>query len=55
MFSVGSMILSSFATNGWQLVLTQGMLQAVGSTMLFSSSTIFLDNGLSGAQALHTE
>lgn len=40
---VSSLVLSSFATEVWQLVLTQGVLQAFGSTMLFSSSTIYLD------------
>ncbi|KAI1612664.1 major facilitator superfamily domain-containing protein [Exophiala viscosa] len=40
---VGSLVLSSFAKEVWQLVLTQGVLQALGSTLLFSSSTIYLD------------
>jgi len=40
---VGSLILSSFSHQIWQLVVTQGILQAFGATLLFSSSTIYVD------------
>lgn len=41
--SVTSLVLSAFATSGWQLIITQGILQALGSTLLYSSTTKFLD------------
>jgi MFS family permease len=41
--SVASLVLSAFATEVWQLVITQGILQALGSTLLYSSTTIFVD------------
>ena len=41
--SVGSIVLSAFATSIWQLVITQGVFQAFGSTLLYSSTTIFVD------------
>ncbi|KAK5451631.1 hypothetical protein LTS15_007891 [Exophiala xenobiotica] len=43
LLSVASLILSSFATQVWQLIVTQGIVQALGSTLLFSSSTIYID------------
>jgi hypothetical protein len=41
--SVASLVLPAFATEVWQLVITQGILQALGSTLLYSSTTIFVD------------
>ncbi|KAI1505223.1 putative monocarboxylate transporter [Biscogniauxia marginata] len=38
-----SLMASSFARSVWQLTLTQGVLQAIGSTVLYSSTTIYLD------------
>lgn len=38
-----SLILSSFSQEIWHLVLCQGVLQALGCTLLFSSTTIYLD------------
>lgn len=41
--SIGGLVSSSLATSAWQLVITQGVLQALGSTLLYSSTTIFVD------------
>jgi MFS family permease len=41
--SVLSLVLSSLSTNIWHLILTQGVLQAFGSTLLYSSTTIYID------------
>lgn len=34
---------SSFSTSVWQLVLTQGVLSALGSGLLFTPTTLYLD------------
>lgn len=41
--AIGSLILSSFATKVWQLIATQGVLCAIGSGLLFSPTTLYLD------------
>ncbi|KAI9735761.1 MAG: hypothetical protein M1818_006370 [Claussenomyces sp. TS43310] len=41
--AVGSLILSSFATKVWQLIASQGVLCAIGSGLLFSPTTLYLD------------
>jgi MFS family permease len=41
--SIGSILLSSWADEVWQLVITQGILQGLGSTLLLSSSTSYVD------------
>jgi hypothetical protein len=56
--SVGSLVLSAFAISDWHLVITQGTLQALGSTLPYSSTTIFVDewflrrNGFAGRELL---
>jgi len=41
--TVSSLVLSSFATKVWQLILSQGVLCAIGSGLLFSPTTLYLD------------
>lgn len=36
-------LLSSFATQIWQLIATQGVLSAIGAGLLFSPTTMYLD------------
>lgn len=43
LLSALSLILSSYANAVWELIVTQGVLQAMGSTLLYSSTTIYLD------------
>src|ERR1700759_2719126 len=43
LLSVCSLLLSSWSKEVWQLILTQGILQAFGSALLYTSSTIYLD------------
>lgn len=38
-----SLILSSFATQLWQLIASQGVICAIGSGLLFSPTTLYLD------------
>lgn len=38
-----SLLLSSWSTSVWQLIVTQGILAAVGSSLLYSSTTLHLD------------
>lgn len=41
--TVSSLILSSFATKIWHLIASQGVLCAIGSGLLFSPTTLYLD------------
>jgi MFS family permease len=41
--TIGALILSSFATEIWQLIATQGVLCAIGSSLLFSPTSLYLD------------
>jgi MFS family permease len=41
--TVGSLILSSFATKVWQLIVSQGIICAIGSGLLFSPTSLYLD------------
>lgn len=41
--TVSSLIISSFATQVWQLIASQGVLCAIGSGLLFSPTTLYLD------------
>lgn len=41
--TVSSLIMSSFATKTWQLIASQGVLCALGSGLLFSPTTLYLD------------
>lgn len=41
--SVASIVLSSYATAVWQLIATQGVLNALGSGMLFAPTSLYLD------------
>lgn len=41
--TVGSLVLSSFSTEVWQLIASQGVLCAIGSGLLFSPTTLYLD------------
>lgn len=41
--TVSSLIMSSFATMAWQLIASQGVLCALGSGLLFSPTTLYLD------------
>jgi len=41
--AVSSLIMSSFATKVWQLIASQGVLCAIGSGLLFSPTTLYLD------------
>ena len=41
--TIGSLILSSFATKVWQLIASQGVLCAIGSGLLFSPTSLYLD------------
>jgi MFS family permease len=43
LITVSSLILSSFATKVWQLIASQGVLCAIGSGLLFSPTTLYLD------------
>lgn len=38
-----SLVLSSFSTSVWQLIITQGILAAFGSSLLYSTTTLHLD------------
>lgn len=38
-----AMILSSFSKSVWHLILTQGVLYAIGGTMLYTPTILFLD------------
>lgn len=38
-----SLVSSSFATRVWHLILTQGILYAIGGSMLYTPAIIFLD------------
>lgn len=44
-------LLSSFSSQLWHLVLTQGALAALGSTMLYSPTTLYLDEHFSSGKA----
>ena len=44
LISAISLIVSSFSQSVWHLVLTQGILQGIGSTIVYSSTTIFMDD-----------
>ncbi|KAF2163074.1 hypothetical protein M409DRAFT_26520 [Zasmidium cellare ATCC 36951] len=44
-------LLSSFSHQLWHLVLTQGVLAALGSTMLYSPTTLYLDEHFHGGKA----
>ena len=41
--TVSSLMMSSFATKAWQLIASQGVLCALGSGLLFSPTTLYLD------------
>ena len=41
--TISSLILSSFATQVWQLIASQGVLCAIGRGLLFSPTTLYLD------------
>lgn len=41
--TVASLIMSSYATKVWQLIASQGVLCAIGSGLLFSPTTLYLD------------
>jgi nitrate/nitrite transporter NarK len=41
--TISSLVLSSFATQVWQLIASQGVLCAIGSALLFSPTTLYLD------------
>ncbi|RDW82711.1 MFS general substrate transporter-9 [Coleophoma cylindrospora] len=41
--TVGSLILSAYATKVWQLIVSQGVLCAIGSGLLFSPTTLYLE------------
>jgi MFS family permease len=41
--TVGSLVLSSYAKEVWQLIASQGVLCAIGSGLLFSPTTLYLD------------
>jgi MFS family permease len=41
--TVSSLILSSFATKVWHLIFSQGVMCAIGSGLLFSPTTLYLD------------
>jgi MFS family permease len=43
LITVTSLILSSFSTQAWQLIASQGVLCAIGSGLLFSPTTLYLD------------
>lgn len=43
LITVGSLVLSSYATKVWQLIASQGVLCAIGSGLLFSPTTLYLD------------
>lgn len=38
-----ALIISSFATRVWQLIFTQGILYALGGTLLYTPTVTFLD------------
>lgn len=40
MITVASLILSSYATQIWQLIVSQGVLCAIGSSLMFSPTTL---------------
>lgn len=44
-------LLSSFSTQLWHLVLAQGVLAAAGGTMVYSPSTLYLDEHFHGGKA----
>lgn len=41
--AVTALIASSFATRVWQLILTQGVLYAIGGSLLYSPTMFYLD------------
>lgn len=41
--SIAGFLLASFATEMWQLVITLGVLSAVGNGLLFTPTTLYLD------------
>lgn len=41
--TIASLVLSSFATHVWELIVSQGVLCAIGSGLLFSPTTLCLD------------
>jgi len=41
-----SFILSSFSTNVWHLVATQGVMSAIGCALIYSPTTLSLGSGL---------
>ncbi|KAH7018636.1 putative MFS monocarboxylate transporter [Macrophomina phaseolina] len=43
MISSGALALSSFATHVWQLILTQGVLWAIGASLLYHPILLFID------------
>jgi MFS family permease len=43
LITVGSLILSSYAKQVWQLIASQGVLYAIGSGLLFSPTALYLD------------
>lgn len=40
---VSALIASSFSTHLWHLILTQGVLYAIGGSLLYSPAAIYLD------------
>lgn len=43
LISIAGFLLASFATKMWQLVITLGVLSAVGNGLLFTPTTLYLD------------
>lgn len=41
--SVGGSLLSSFATTVWQMIVTQGVICGLGNGLVFSPTTLYLD------------
>ncbi|KAN0093789.1 MFS general substrate transporter [Hyaloscypha variabilis] len=41
--TIASLVMSSYATQVWQLIASQGVLCAIGSGLLFSPTTLYLD------------
>ena len=38
-----ALVISSFSTRVWHLILTQGVLYAIGGTLLYTPTVVFLD------------
>ncbi|EER25107.1 hypothetical protein CPC735_017090 [Coccidioides posadasii C735 delta SOWgp] len=47
---IAALVTSSFATDVWHLVFTQGALYAVGGTLAYGPAIVFLMNGLSAGK-----